>query len=375
MSHHTKLVTAFAALSLLAAACGGGAVTTTTEGPAPTTTQGPAPTTTEAAVTTTTVAATTTTAPAVTTTTTEAPPTGPTTAVPGTLLVANDDGVFEVTLSGTVNTIVDGGIIHVAIDDTQGGIIFQPRVQPWSVFGTDSIVYRIAAGASAASTFLIPTSDQGLSLEDVVNIGGVRAYYTRLDTSAGGDNYIQTLRRYDLASSTVTELTVVGGWESGSTNISAGGDRILRNWSGEGWEGIEMMNLAGDEIDLLGTPNSDGAFDCRPECAHAATLSPDGTKLAFAHQVLSQLVINLVDVDTGINIDSYVMSWPIGGYVDSIDVSNDYIVVNTIEEGSETPTKPRIINIATGEVTLSPVMGRAFFTRAVINTGGVVDWP
>ena len=276
MSQNTKLVTALSALTLIAAACGTGAVTTTTEGPAPTTTEGPAPTTTAAPATTTTVAATTTTA-AVTTTTTEAPPSGPTAAAPGTLLVANEDGVYEVTLSGTVNTIVDGGIIHVAIDDTKGGIIFQPRVQPWSVFGTDSIVYRIGAGASSASTFLIPTSEQGLSLEDVVDNGGVKTYYTRLDTSAGGDQYIQTLRRYDVATGTVTELALVGGWESGSRNISIGGNRILRNWSGEGWEGASAMSLAGDEIVLAGTPNSEGQFDCRPDCAHAATISPDGT--------------------------------------------------------------------------------------------------
>ena len=374
MSQNTKLVTALSALTLIAAACGTGAVTTTTEGPAPTTTEGPAPTTTAAPATTTTVAATTTTA-AVTTTTTEAPPSGPTAAAPGTLLVANEDGVYEVTLSGTVNTIVDGGIIHVAIDDTKGGIIFQPRVQPWSVFGTDSIVYRIGAGASSASTFLIPTSEQGLSLEDVVDNGGVKTYYTRLDTSAGGDQYIQTLRRYDVATGTVTELALVGGWESGSRNISIGGNRILRNWSGEGWEGASAMSLAGDEIVLAGTPNSEGQFDCRPDCAHAATISPDGTKVAFAHQVLGQLVINVADLDSGLNLENYIMSWPIGGYVDSIDMSDDYIVVNTIEEGSETPTKARVINIATGDVTLSPVVGRAFFTRAVINTGGVVDWP
>jgi hypothetical protein len=374
MLHHTKLVTALAALSLLAAACGGGAVTTTTEGPAPTTTEGPAPTTTAAPATTTTVPATTTTAPA-TTTTTEAPPATPTPATPGTLLVANDDGVFEVTLAGTVTTIVDGGIIHVAIDDTQGGIIFQPRVQPWSVFGTDSIVYRIGAGASSASTFLIPTSEQGLSLEDVVDNGGVKAYYTRLDTSAGAPEYIQTLRRYDVGTGTVTELGIVGGWESGSDNISTGASRILRNWSGEGWVGTSMMDLAGGDLVLAGTPNDGGQFDCIPDCAHAATLSPDGTHVAYAHQVFGQLVINFVHLDSGIVANNWVMSWPIGGYVDSIDMSNSYIVVNTIEEGSETPTKARVINIASGDITLSPVEGRAFFTRAVINTGGVVDWP
>ena len=91
--------------------------------------------------------------------------------------------------------------------------------------------------------------------------------------------------------------------------------------------------------------------------------------------MLGQLVINVADLDSGLNLENYVMSWPIGGYVDSIDMSDEYIVVNTIEEGSETPTKARVINIATGDVTLSPVVGRAFFTRAVINTGGVVDWP
>ena len=136
-----------------------------------------------------------------------------------------------------------------------------------------------------------------------------------------------------------------------------------------------MMDLAGGDLVLAGTPNDGGQFDCIPDCAHAATLSRDGTHVAYAHQVFGQLVINLVHLDSGIVANNWVMSWPIGGYVDSIDMSNSYIVVNTIEEGSETPTKARVINIASGDVTLSPVEGRAFFTRAVINTGGVVDWP
>ncbi|VAW07239.1 hypothetical protein MNBD_ACTINO02-2849, partial [hydrothermal vent metagenome] len=136
MQHSKKLTpwTFAVGLALIAAACGGGAsnsaattstavlagVTTTTTSTATTTTAA------LAATTTTTLAPAVTTTSVAPTTTTVAPPT----VAPGTVLVTNEDGVYTVTLSGVIATAVDadpsvaGGIINYAIDDTQGGIIF-----------------------------------------------------------------------------------------------------------------------------------------------------------------------------------------------------------------------------------------------------------
>ncbi len=389
MQHSKKLTpwTFAVGLALIAAACGGGAsnsaattstavlagVTTTTTSTATTTTAA------LAATTTTTLAPAVTTTSVAPTTTTVAPPT----VAPGTVLVTNEDGVYTVTLSGVIATAVDadpsvaGGIINYAIDDTQGGIIFDLPGSPWTTWGDASIVYRIPAGSNTASTLLIPSASQGLNLEDVeVRDGDVIVYYTRLDTTAGAPEYLQTLRTYNLTSLTVAELGPVGGWEGGSTAISAGGERTMRNWDGEGWSGVIIEDHSGNTLTLAGNPEPDGVFDCYPGCVNAA-ITPDGTKVAWARQTGTGLEVTLASLQSGSIVLNVLLPGIVDGYIDRLDVNNDYIVINTVEEGSEFPTAARIIDIASGGVTtyVVPIPGRAALLRSVIQTSGVVSWP
>lgn len=376
------------ALALIAAACGGGAsdapaTTTTTAalvGAATTTTVPITTATTEApAVATTQAPTTTTTAAPATTTTTVAPPT----VAPGTVLVTNEDGVYVVTLSGVIATVIDtnpgvvGGIINYAIDDTQGGVIFDLSGSPWTTWGNDSIIYRVPAGADAASTLLIPSATQGLSLEDVeIRDGDITVYYTRLETAAGPPEFFQTLRTYNLTSLSVTELGLVGGWESGSSAISVGADRTMRNWDGEGWSGVMIEDHAGTTLALAGNPEPDGVFDCYPDCV-TASITPDGTKVAWARQTSTGLEVTLTSLQSGAVLLNVTLPGIVAGYVDRLDVNDDYIIVNTIEEGSEFPTAARIIDIASGGVTnyVVPIPGRASLLRSPIQTSGVVSWP
>ena len=368
------------ALALIAAACGGGA------GDAPTTT--PTAAVLVGATTTTTVPVTTTTtaeAPEVattqtpTTTTTVAPPT----VSPGTVLVTNEDGVYVVTLSGVIATVIDanpgvvGGIINYAIDDTQGGVVFELPGSPWTTWGNDSIIYRVPAGADAASTLLIPSATQGLSLEDVeIRDGDITVYYTRLETAAGPPEFFQTLRTYNLTSLSVTELGLVGGWESGSSAISAGADRTMRNWDGEGWTGVMIEDHAGTTLALAGNPEPDGVFDCYPGCVTAA-ITPDGTKVAWARETDAGLEVTLASLQSGAVFLNVTLPGIIAGYIDRLDVNDDYIVINTAEEGSDAPTAARMIDIASGGVTnyVVPIPGRASLLRSPIRTSGVVSWP
>ncbi len=389
MQHSRKLTpwTFVIGLALIAAACGGGAsnsaATTSTAALAGVTTTTTTPTTTTtvalAAITTTTLAPAVTTTSVPPTTTTAAPPT----VAPGTVLVANENGVYTVTLSGVIATAVDadpsvaGGIINYAIDDTQGGIVFELPGSPWTTWGNDSIIYRVPAGADAASTLLIPSATQGLSLEDVeIRDGDITVYYTRLETAAGPPEFFQTLRTYNLTSLSVTELGLVGGWESGSSAISVGADRTMRNWDGEGWSGVMIEDHAGTMLALAGNPEPDGVFDCYPDCV-TASITPDGTKVAWARQTSTGLEVTLVSLQSGAVLLNVMLPGIVAGYIDRLDVNDDYIVVNTIEEGSEFPTAARIIDIASGGVTtyVVPIPGRATLLRSVIQTSGVVSWP
>ncbi|MEA2002738.1 MAG: hypothetical protein U9N84_12760 [Actinomycetota bacterium] len=141
-------------------------------------------------------------------------------------MITNEDGVFVVTLDGVVSQMiaaspaVAGGLINFAMDDTRGGIVFQPHGEPWRYTGADSIVYWVPQGANAHQQLLVPAADQGLLFEDIAQQGDeVMVYYSR----ASGDNpdtATQTLRRFDLDATTVAEVGQVGGWESGASPIS-----------------------------------------------------------------------------------------------------------------------------------------------------------
>ncbi len=377
----SRLVLAFV-VALLAAACSGddGAETTTSTSPPPVST-------TTAPETTTTAAATTTTSSTTTTTTTEPPPAGP---PPGSVLITGEEGVYVAALDGVAAKVIDAdelavnGLIDFAIDDTRGGVVFQPNWGPWFFQGSDSIVYWVPTAAGAYQELLVPAADQGLALEDVVAQGDdVMVYYTRTE---GGDDpatTLQTLRRFDLDNKTVTEIAVVGGWESGSSPISVGGETIATNGAGEGFYWVNFFDLGGVPLESSADPIGFDEFDCLPDCFYYADLSPDGTKVAVgrlapnADGFPTTPEIEVRDLATGelelaVSLPA-VTAFP---WIHSLDLSNTHVLINIVEEGSEYPFAT-IVDIASGGLTTypAPVAGVARFLRSMPELDGVVAWP
>lgn len=367
--------TAVAAVALAAASCTGNtAATTTTPSAAPSA----APTATTAAPTTTSTTSTTV-ASTTTSTTTEVVPTGP---PPGSMLIANQDGVFVATLEGVVSQMVrtspDATDGLFAVDDTRGGIIFQPNRLQYFFRGTDSIVYWIPQGAGGYQQLLVPAADQSLVLEDVVpHDESVMVYYTR----ASGDTIEtaeETLRRFDLDAKTVSELGVVGGWESGVTSVSVGGEALLLNGFAEGWVWTNWTDLDFEPIE----PPTGPAFEenCLPECFFYGELSPDGTRIAYGRQVFDDdrdFTGNEVEVHT-VATGALLMrvALPGHGYFESLDLSDDYVLVNLVDESLEF-LPPIVIDIASGGTATyqAPVSGTARFLRSVPDLDGVINWP
>ncbi len=370
-------------LALMATACGGDDADTSTTS-APETTVTAAPTTTAAPATTTVAPATT--SSTTTTTTTEPAPVGP---PPGSVLITNEDGVYVGTIDGVASQIIDadtsaiGGIIAFAIDDTAGGVVFQPNQQPFLFKGDDSIVYWVPQGAGAPQELLVPAADQGLGLEDVVDDGRVQVYYTRVEGQGDPETAAQTLRRFDVAATAVTEVAIVGGWESGSSPISVGGDAIVSNGVGEGWFFMNFFDLDGVVFDSPANPIPDGEFDCGPDCFYFGDLSPDGTHVAVARLGTNSGGFAIVpevevrNVATGAVVMSVVLpEVPAFPWIHSLDLSDTHVLINIVEEGSEYPFAT-IIDIASGGLTTypAPVGGVARFLRSVPDLDGVIAWP
>ncbi len=376
-----RLILAVAGLVLVAAACGGddAADSTTTSTAAPVTT---------AAETTTSVpdATTTTVAETTTTTTTEPPIAAP---PDGSMLITNEDGVFVATLGGVSTQVLNadssavGGIVDFAMDDTRGGIVVHPHRSPWYNLGTDSIVYWAPEGSDALQQLLVPAPDQGLKLEDVQAEGvSVGVYYTRRfgDTP---DTAEQTLRRFDLDAKNVTEVAFVGGWESGTSPISVGGENIAYSGAGEAYFWILFSDLDGNFFESPANPIPEGEFDCYPECFYDADLSPDGETVAFARLAPNAggfpaiPEIELRDMATGDLLMAVTLPEMFAdGYIDSLDVSDTHILINIVEEGAVYPYAT-VVDIASGGLTVAqaPIGGIARFLRSIPDLDGVLSWP
>lgn len=377
------------ALTMLAAACAPDAVTTTiapanvatTPTVTPTTA---APATTTAPPATVTTAAVTTSAAVTTTTSTTVPP-----PPPGAMLITNENGVYVATLDGVTSQVIaadPGGVdgtIALAVDDTRGGVIFQPKRDPWLFRGDDSIVYWSPSGSSGYQQLLVPGPGQGLALNDVVRQGDTTmVYYTRLAGSTP-DDLAQTLRRFDLDAKTVTEVTTVGGWESGSDHISIAGDGIVTSGASEGFDWISFSDLDGTQFESPANPIPDGGFDCIPDCFYYGDLSPDGATVGFARlapnggglPTIPEITVRRVATGD-VLLDVMLPEMPAVAYIDSVDLSDEYLLVNLVEEGSEYPVAV-IVDLASGGLTTytAPVGGRARFVRSRPTLGGVVSWP
>ena len=384
MLRSRRLTVVLGVFALLVAGCGGDTTdepTTTAPAEAETTT------TASAVVTTTTAGPTTTTTVAAATTTTEPPIAAP---PAGAMLITNEDGVFVATIDGVVSQVVAAdpgavdGIIDFAIDDTRGGLVVQPHRSPWFYLGNDSIVYWIPQGAASLQELLVPAADQGLKLEDVAAQGEtVQVYYTRRSGDLP-DTAEQTLRRFDVDAKSVVEVSLVGGWESGTSPISVGGNAIVRNGSGEAYFFLVFTDLGGTVFDSPANSIPDGGFDCVPfDCFWYADLSPDGSAVALGRLAPNAggfptiPEIEVRNVSTGDLIMSVTLpEVPAVAGIDSLDLGDGYVLINLVEEGAVYPYAT-VVDIASGGLTTvpAPVGGIARFLRSVPDLDGVVSWP
>lgn len=334
--------------------------------------------------TTTTTPPTTATTPTTTTTTTSPPDNSPS---PVSLLITNEEGVFVVTLEGevsqlvTIDQLASDGYIDFATDDTRGGILIQRSWMPFGFTGADSIVYWVPHGSSAPQELLVPTAEQNLAVEDVVAQGEtVMVYYTR-SSGTTIDTAEQRFRRFDLDAKTVTDLGVVGGWESAATPISVGGHVILTNSMAEGFQAVVFTDLEGVHIESPANPIPD-MVESGSGWFFGGDLSPDGSVVAFKRWVEDEAgyrhpEIEIRDVLTGeLILGTTLPGSPALVHIGALDLTDGYVLVNEWEEGSKYPTATVVDIASDGEVRYqAPIHGVARFLRSIPDLDGVVSWP
>ena len=354
------------ALAIATAACGSAAgPTTTTASPLTSTTRAEAPHTT--LTTTAPDMNSSTTAPDATTSTTK-----PVEAFRGAqLVVAGPDGVHLIDPDGTSRILIDGAAA-LAVDDLEGGVVFQ---QERGTRERMSTVFRVVAGGATAVATLVADPAQGLSLHDVVaDDAEARIYYTRSEGTTPG-NTLDTLRRFGLGSRTVTEVMDVGAWESSSDPISIGGGLILLNWSAEGTFGMRFTNLGGAPLDVVANPTPDeGFFDCGL-CPTTGELSSDGSRLVYRDIVEGVDYAIVVDVATGDELHRIRLDGLNRWILTSFDLGPSHLVVNRSDNDASLPALLFDLGQTDPEPRELPAPGVARLTRSTVDIAAPVPSP
>jgi hypothetical protein len=268
----------------------------------------------------------------------------------------------------SVETLVDSPAFF-AIDDLEGGVLFQK--ERWSG-DRRSIVYRVEQGGAAAEAILIPAIDQGLTLHGMTRDDGDNyIYYTRREGQTP-DDAVHTLRRFNMQSREVSELTAVGGWEWGSFPISISDSLILANWGSEGLFGMDFFDLEGNVAAVAADPDPvDDAFaDCHRDCPSVGELSRDGERLVYVEEVDGDSHAVIRHVASGAEIRRIDLGFADAWWVTAFDLNADYLVVNRETTGSM--LQPWIFDLRTvdPEAIVLPVAGYAYLTLSPVDISG-----
>lgn len=283
------------------------------------------------------------------------------------MLIAGAEGVLLVEEDGTSRLLVEGRA-EIAIDDLDGGILFQRQR---GTRDRTSTAYRVVAGGDRAVATLVADPDQSLTLNGVVRDGAPFIYYTRSEGSNPEDTR-DTLRRFDMTTGEVTELSVIGYWESGSFPVSVGDGLVLMNWHNEATHGMLFTDLLGDLVDVAANPSPpEGFFDCGP-CPRTGAVAVDGTR--FVYRAFDDGVdyAVIVDVDGGEEIHRIRLDAVNVWTVTSFDLSPSHLIVN--RAFNDDLLTPLLFDLAQAqpEPHELPVAGEAHLTRSTVEVVGPV---
>ncbi|MDJ0496233.1 MAG: hypothetical protein QNJ89_00285 [Acidimicrobiia bacterium] len=305
--------------------------------------------------------------PSVTTTTTST--VAPVVSVAGigeTVLVTADDGVYQIGPEGDVTLLVSGPVAY-AVDDTQGGLLFQvDRGRNWDEETEwSTIVWWIPGGASRPQELLVPTpgANHWLSLHDAyATDDGFAVLYSRHEGSPPAvDDMIDRLRRFDVPARQVIDLYAQGAWEQGYGDVSTNGELIAGVWFQQIGSGCFIFDLDGQPTGLVPGEASDPTSE---DYVRGCRLSPDGQHLAFSvaefqDNDLQPPVLRLWDLIADTGTTTFIVPGSVGALRD-IDLSATRALATFGDHNSQ-QTLVFDLNAPESDPVALPIAGRARF--------------
>ncbi len=293
-------------------------------------------------------------------------------ALDGPVLVTNAEGVFQVGTDGNVSRLF-AGTVTVAVDDTQGGLLYQVDSGRSGRPGDRStVVWWIPRGTSAPQELLVPAPSSGhrLTLHDSYpTAGGFAVLYTRHESKHPVDDFVDSLRRFDVPERRVTELYSQGAFEQGYGEVSVGGELISGTWFDQVGSGCFILDLDGNSTDLAPRAASDPT---REDTVDGCRLSPDGTRLAFVSYDSTGATVHVWRLDEGEEAQFVVPNDT--GRVGIVDLSDRWLIVNVERDGLQ-PAVVFDLDAPDAPSRGLPVAGVARLAAAPISIGADVVAP
>ena len=265
-------------------------------------------------------------------------------------------------LAGEVPTVVEGPLATLAEVPLQGWV-YQREQDSNAIFFSDGLTER---------ELLVATGEQSLTLEGVWLPDGdgetAEVIYQRFDPD--GQNSIQTLRGYSMATGDVREITVTGGFES-ATNFGLVNNRLVAaRFFGEGHYELTLVDLQTGDRPYR---SSDADFDCfdggDPECPEYDQAVAIGTDIfGFgavpnpSTGIVDQMGIYRFDTTTGVEAVVASYPWDNGAYyaVDMVELNNVIAISladGPFRQGLGEPLPALLFDIGTAQTTLAPEAG------------------
>lgn len=309
------------------------------------------------------------------------------------MLVVNQDGVFQIQTDGTVSQLVAGPVAY-AVDDTQGGLLFQVEGgRDWEDFfgdptpGRSTVVWWVPRGDSVPRELLAPTPAAGhaLTLHDAFATDeSFAVVYLRHEGEEPpfNGNMADTLRVYDAATRTVTQLYSVRGYEWNLVDVSAGDGLVSAMEVQTGGHGCRLFDGSGNVVTRPGVPTATPTcFEESGNCPASCALSVDAARVAYDWLKRGQddavdWEIAVAEVDTGAEEARFVV--PVIGRWDpaELDIHDDLVLLNRAWEGLyEEPALLADMSDPTSAPTALPIAGRARFVTQAINITAPVTAP
>jgi hypothetical protein len=295
----------------------------------------------------------------------------PAAAPPASLVVAGPGGVSSIS-PGAVRKLVTGRAV-IAVDDTQGGVLFQRARGRFDTPGVSTTIRWVRPGSDAPEDLVEPREGEQLELEDALRQRqGLDVFYTRSSGSTIKDS-TDLLVRLNPQTGRAAELGEVGGWEWGSA-ISITPALIGLTSVSEAYRSFEFLDPDGAPRKVPANPLSAPVLDCS-HCPDLLELSHDAKTLAYVefspdargYRIIPEVV--LLDTESAAERRRLRLERPEGGWVPaSLDLGDDILVVNrwTSGEVDRDLDRPWVIDLRGNDPVVweAPIAGNARLLRS-----------